>query len=119
MSKEKFITISEKTLFDLICQAQALIVQGKPIDSILPSDKELDVPPSMNGDRAEPGPYEPVIVDGQYRCDCCGFYFNPDEGEWVNEHFFCHHDKEELELIEREEKKTRTGEIPTFKGERP
>jgi len=119
MSKEKMITISEKSLFDLIKQSHELLIQDKPIRSILPNDEELDIPPRMNGDRAEPGPYEPVIVEGQYRCDCCGYYFDPDEGEWVDGVFLCHHDKEELELIEKEEKKTRTGEIPTFKNERP
>ena len=104
----------ERDGFDLIREAQEDLRNPTSVGT-----RELDIPPNMNGDRTEPGPYEPVIVNGQYRCECCGHYFDPDEGEWVNEHFFCHHDKEELEFIEREEKKTRTGEIPTFKGERP
>ena len=64
---------------------------------------------------------EKETVNGQYRCDCCGYYFDPDEGEWVDslggaKIFYA---KEHLKDFKREEMKTRTGEIPTFKDERP
>jgi len=55
------------------------------------------------------------------QCDQCGDYFEEEEGEWIDnlgelKIFYCN---EDLKKIKREEMKTRTGEIPMFKGERP
>jgi len=41
------------------------------------------------------------------------------EDELANEPDLFDVDREELETLIRDEKKTRTGEIPTFKDERP
>jgi len=71
------------------------------------------------------GPYDPqddtpieeerIWLD-TYRCECCGEYFDSDEGEWIDNNFFC---KPDLEQLDRDEMKTRTGEIPTFKSDKP
>jgi len=65
--------------------------------------------------------YEHDVLNGKHRCDQCGDYFDEEEGEWVDnlgklKIFYCN---EDLKKIKQEEMKTRTGEIPMFKGEKP
>jgi len=61
------------------------------------------------------------VPEGKFRCDKCGFYFNEDEGKWIDnlgelKVFYCNGD---IEIFKREEMKTRTGELPMFEGEKP
>ncbi len=52
----------------------------------------------------EPAPYEPCQLFGKYRCECCGFYFDLDEGEFKDDMFLCKQDFDELNLLERKQK---------------
>lgn len=111
MKKEKTIIIPEKSLGDLIKQSFDLLKSNKPINF---DNGELDNSPKMDDDEIhygkdgkrihmEPGPYEPDA------CDECGKEISGDR-------IFC---KECERRLRKEEMKTRTGEIPMFKGERP
>jgi len=57
------------------------------------------------------------VDDGFCTRDCSLMFYAEDE--LADEPDYFDEDREELKTIIREEKKTRTGEIPTFKGERP
>lgn len=57
------------------------------------------------------------VDDGFCTKECSLMFYAEDE--LADEPDLFDEDREELETLIREEKKTRTGEIPTFKGERP
>ena len=57
------------------------------------------------------------VDDGFCTRDCSLMFYAEDE--LANEPDLFDVDEEELKTLAREEMKTRTGEIPTFKGERP
>jgi len=57
------------------------------------------------------------VDDGFCTRDCSLMFYAEDE--LANEPDLFDVDREELETLIRDEKKTRTGEIPTFKDERP
>ena len=105
--------MKEKTLGDMIFS---------PIKPENPIDKGNEILFGKDGKPLyEPGPHEPDELNGKFRCDCCGKYFNEEEGEWIDNlgEAKIFYNKEHLKDLKREEMKTRTGEIPTFKGERP
>jgi len=57
------------------------------------------------------------VDDGFCTRDCSLMFYAEDE--LADEPGYFDEDEEELKMLAKEEMKTRTGEIPTFKGERP
>ena len=59
------------------------------------------------------------LCEDEFCCEAHEYLFYGEEELGRDEELEYDEEREELDLLIREEMKTRTGEIPTFEGERP